>query len=73
MCALQPAERQKGDANGDGVTDAADALYILRASVGLETVTDEDLVYADINQNSQPDAEDAWMVLQYITGVIGEL
>lgn len=73
VCALQPAERQKGDANGDGVTDAADALYILRASVGLETVTDEDLVYADINQNSQPDAEDAWMVLQYITGVIGEL
>lgn len=65
--------RMVGDANGDGAVDAMDALYILRASASLETLTQEALEYADVNHDGQADAEDAWMVLQYITGVVDSL
>lgn len=64
----QQMPRAMGDVNGDGIIDTVDVLYILRSSAELEQLTKENLDYADVNKNGQADAEDAWMVLQYITG-----
>ena len=65
-----PKERQMGDVNGDYNVNAIDALLVLRASVQLETLSQEDFSYADVNQNGAADAGDALLILQYVTGEI---
>lgn len=68
-----PKVRVKGDVNGDYTVDAIDALMVLRASVGKETLTTEDMNYTDINGNGAADAQDALSILQYLTGKITSL
>lgn len=68
-----PKVRETGDANGDDTVDIIDALYILRASVGKETLTAEDLKYADINKDGVADAQDALQIMKYVTGSIDKL
>ncbi len=68
-----PLQRIKGDANGDYIVDAIDALTVLRASVGTTALTEEDMKYADINGNGMADAQDALSILQYLTGTISSL
>ena len=40
------------------------------AAVGLITLTDEQLKKADVNNNKQPDANDASLIAQYAVGLI---
>lgn len=68
-----PKIRPKGDVNGDYTVNALDALLVLQASVQKITLNDTDMTYADVNNNGMADAEDAWKLLQYLTGQITEL
>lgn len=57
----------KGDVNGDGRIDSADAIQILRASVKL-AVVESDL--ADVNNDNKVDSADAILVLKYSVKLI---
>ncbi len=63
-----------GDVTGenDGIT-AADARIILRASVGLETLTDEVYLLADTDENGNITAADARIVLRMSVGLEEQL
>lgn len=67
------AAAQLGDVNGDGYIDAADALFCLRASVGLITLTPEQEAAADVNHDGLIDAGDAILILRYDARLIPSL
>ena len=57
--------------NNDGQVDSADALLILRNSVGLETFDDTQKYLGDVNEdNENIDSSDALAVLRYSVGMI---
>ena len=70
----EPAKEIKGilgDVNNDGQVDSADALLILRNSVGLETFDDTQKYLGDVNEdNENIDSSDALAVLRYSVGMI---
>ena len=57
----------KGDVNGDGRIDSADAVQILKASVKLAEVKKE---LADVNNDDRVDSADAILVLKYSVKLI---
>ena len=59
-----------GDANCDGAVTPADASHILRALVGLETLTDQGLTNASVDGENAISAQDAALVLRRIVGLI---
>jgi hypothetical protein len=61
-----------GDANCDGMVTSADAALVLRALVGLSTLTPEGAKNADVASDfdGKPDAKDAVAILRYVVGLI---
>ena len=59
----------KGDVDGDGDKDAADARKALRASAKLETLTEEQKKAADMNGDNKITAADAQRILKDVAGV----
>lgn len=59
-----------GDVNNDGDVDAADALMILQASVGLRALTTNEKEIADVNGDGYVDAADAILILRYNAGLV---
>lgn len=53
-----------GDVDADGSVDSADALYVLRASVNLETLTEEEFHRADMNDDGKIDSFDSLTILR---------
>ena len=53
-----------GDVDADGSVDEADSLFVLRASVNLETLTDEQFHRADMNGDGKSDSFDALTILR---------
>ncbi|MBE6813083.1 MAG: hypothetical protein E7523_09405 [Ruminococcaceae bacterium] len=64
VCAYSVFGQPKGDIDGDGALTAGDARLILRASVGLETLTPEQTALADTDEDGMLDAGDARLVLR---------
>ena len=58
-----------GDINGDGKISAADARLALRASVGLEKLTDAQFKSADVNNDNKVTASDARTILRVSVGL----
>lgn len=58
-----------GDITGDGKADYADALQILRASIGLAELTESQKQIADINGDGNPDYIDALTILRRSIGL----
>ena len=58
-----------GDIDGDGSVTATDARYALRASVGLESLSDAQKILADYDKNGSVEAADARMVLRVSVGL----
>ena len=58
-----------GDLDGDGLITANDALIVLRASIGLETLTAEQTRLADIDSDAAVTSSDALEVLRYSVGL----
>ena len=58
-----------GDVDGDGQIDSSDAREILQYSVGLGTLTPEQLICADVNFDGVVDSEDARIILNWLIGL----
>lgn len=58
-----------GDVNIDGATDVGDALLIGQYVNGLRTLTDEQKLRADVNQDSQVNQADASIITDLSAGV----
>lgn len=69
MFTLTSFAKTKGDIDGDGSVSAADARLALRASVGLESFTDEQTLSADIDANGTVTAADARLILRASVGL----
>lgn len=63
----------KGDLNGDGEINSADAQLILQYSIDLISLSSDQLLVADINQDGFINSADAQLILQYSIGLIPEL
>jgi hypothetical protein len=61
---IMDSVRRKGDVNRDGVVNYNDALLVLRASIGLETFSEEDVFYADVDGNPGLNYNDALKILR---------
>jgi hypothetical protein len=61
-----------GDTNLDGKITAADAALVLRAMVGLSTLTPEGALNADVDGDGEVAAADAAAILRYVVGLIKE-
>jgi hypothetical protein len=64
------AEVLLGDANCDGQVTAADAALVLRSLVGLDTLTAQGALNADVDGNCEITAEDAALILRYVVQLI---
>ncbi len=69
VCTYSVYGQPKGDIDGDGVLTAGDARMILRASVGLETLTPQQTALADADDDGILDAGDARLVLRVSVGL----
>ena len=58
------AKRKLGDVDGDGYITSADARLALRASVKLETLSDEQKAAADVDQDTYVTSADARLILR---------
>ena len=56
-----------GDVNMDGELTAQDASLILRSTVGLAQLTDDQKLLADVNMDGRVDEEDAQLILRKLT------
>ena len=66
----EPAVTGKmGDLDGDDDITSADSLYILRASVGLENFTPEQMKLCDVDGDNAVTAADSLEVLRYSVGL----
>ena len=59
----------KGDVNADGVINSADALLILRNTVGLIEFNEDEKNAANVNTDGIINSLDALIVLQITTGI----
>lgn len=63
----------KGDLNGDGEINSADAQLILQYSIDLISLSSDQLLVADVNKDGFINSADAQLILQYSIGLIPEL
>ncbi|MDG0814049.1 dockerin type I domain-containing protein [Cohnella rhizosphaerae] len=66
--ALGPVGVLKGDANGDGIISPADALLVTKYVSGKLTLTDEQKLMLDMDDNGKIDANDAKLILNIYNG-----
>jgi hypothetical protein len=59
-----------GDANGDGIVDTTDVLLIMRYTLGLEEISEEQLPVCDVNGDGVIDFTDALLVLRKVMSII---
>ena len=64
--------RMLGDVNNDGEVTSADALAILKHSVGMEKLKGVDLLAADINGDGDVTSADALLALKRSVGMLDE-
>ena len=59
-----------GDVNGDGRINTADAVIVLKSTVGMVQFDDEQKSAADVNRNGMVNTADATCILKYAAGII---
>jgi len=59
-----------GDVNMDRVVNSVDALFVSQFATGLKTLTPEQLLRADVNQDGKVTSADSDMILSYDVGTI---
>ncbi len=69
----EPAAVLKGDVNGDGAVDAADAVLVQRYDAGMITLSETQLKAADVNSDGTVDAADAVLIMRLDAGLIDRL
>ena len=67
---VEPAKIPYGDVNGDEKVDAKDALEVLKAAVDKVTLTEEQMLRAEVDAKEGINAKDALEILKYTVGKI---
>lgn len=70
---IKGASGQRGDVNGDGLINSADAQWILQYAVGSRTLTAAQKKLADVTGDGKINSSDALKILQYSVGKISSL
>ena len=70
---IDPSLVTIGDLNGDGKVNTADAVVILKASAGMITLDETQLLAGDTNHDGKVNTADAVLILKYAAGMITEL
>lgn len=65
LTALPASAQLRGDVNGDERVNSDDALIVLRASVGMEELTENEFSIGDVDGNGVLDSSDAIWILRY--------
>ncbi len=63
-------EGRKGDADGDGKVDSADALIVLKKDVSIYGIEGEGSTSLDVNNDGQTNSQDALEILKYDVRII---
>lgn len=58
-----------GDTNCDGVVNISDVVRINRYIAGKDSITEQGMINADVNQDDTVDATDATLILQSLSGI----
>lgn len=64
-----PAPTLLGDMDSDGTLSVMDALVIMRCSMGIITLTEQEQIIADVNENGSVEVSDAIIVLRSAMGI----
>lgn len=67
--AIDTKRAVKGDLNGNGAVNSADARLVLQYVVGAIKLTEEERKLADVNNDGQVDSADARIILQTAVGL----
>ncbi len=62
----------KGDVNGDGEIDIADALLVMKHDAGLTAIDNAFKQAADVNNDGEIDIADAILIMKYDAGLINK-
>ncbi len=62
----------KGDVNGDGEIDIADALLVMKHDAGLTIIDEAFQQAADVNNDGEIDIADAILIMKYDAGLINK-
>ena len=65
--------RQKGDTNGDGTVDIADALIVSRFDARLVELSDAEKAVSDVNGDGEVDVADALVISRFDAGIIDKI
>ena len=60
---MEKSGHEIGDVNMDGRVDSADAILLLRYDAGLQTLNDQQLLLADVDENGYINVQDARWIL----------
>ena len=63
-------EIKKGDVNGDNEIDIKDVVFINKAVLGKETLTEQQMIPADVDNDGYIKATDALLIMKYVVKLI---
>ena len=61
--------KNRGDVNGDGKVDSADAMLVMKCDAGLLSLSNEEIKRADLNGDGKIDSCDAVYILRIAAGL----
>ncbi len=61
---------QYGDLNGDGRIDVQDAVAVMRHTLGMELLSEADIILADVNGDGAVNVQDVSLIMQKTLGLI---
>ncbi len=63
---------QYGDLNGDGRIDVQDAVAVMRHTLGMELLSETQIILADVNGDGAVNVQDVSLIMQKTLGFIDE-
>ena len=63
--------KNRGDVNGDGKVDSADAMLVMKCDAGLLSLSNDEIKRADLNGDGKIDSCDAVYILRIAAGAQG--
>ena len=61
--------KNRGDVNGDGKVDSADAMLVMKCDAGLLSLSNDEIKRADLNGDGKIDSCDAVYILRIAAGL----
>ena len=69
VAAVMAFGKNRGDVNGDGKVDSADAMLVMKCDAGLLSLSNDEIKRADLNGDGKIDSCDAVYILRIAAGL----